>query len=201
MNHLINQEAIASCLSRLRQRKTHEHFAGYLCLQYRAASAGRNDSLDPNFVSFFDQFFRVEGSPAGNPYIKPFIKTPPTESNLWLNKNVAGSYAPSSIRSTFKKVVGVKNGKYSLRKNHAQMALEHLLCGVQINAFDLAIFLYRDYPLVGDAITINDFVEVFEIEFGYRMSNGNLNSDFNTLFSKELPQGITDDSIEKYESA
>jgi hypothetical protein len=200
MNYLIRKEAIAGCLSRLRQRKTHEHFAGYLCLQHKAAALGSNTNLNPNFVRFFDEFFRVDGSPKGAPYVKPFIQTLPSESNLWLNKNVAGSYAPSSIRSTLKRVVNVENGVYSLRENHAQLALEHLLFGVKLNSYDLAIFLYRDYALLDKPSGLDDFLEAFETEFGYKTPEGNLNADYETLFIKDEPPSLTSACIYNYES-
>lgn len=182
MNYLVKKEVVANSLKSLRMRRTHEHFAGYLCLLYRAAAEGAGEAIQPNFAEFFDAFFRIEGRPDANPYIKPFVNTAPTTSNLWLNRNVAGSYAPSSIRSTFKKVVEVNNGGYSLRRNHIQMAQENLLHGTPINIFDLAVFLYRDYPIISNRPTIEDIVSIFAVEFGFESLAGERNSDFEILF-------------------
>ena len=196
MNHFVKKEVVASCLNRLRQRRTHEHFAGYLCLLYRAAEAGSADNLQPNFSDFFDDFFRVENCPETTPYIKPFINTAPSASNLWLNRNVAGSYAPSSIRSTFKRVVDVTDGRYSLYQNHVQMAFEHLLHGNPLNAFDLAVFLYRDFPLTVAPVTIEDIVSIFAVEFGYEAPDGVRDSAFNILFKVDPPENLNPDFLE-----
>jgi hypothetical protein len=196
MTFLIKKEVVASCLKNLRQRRTHEHFAGYLCLQQRAAAAGRTDNLQPNFAAFFDEFFRVEGQPDTTPYVKPFINQAPTRENLWLNRNVAGSYAPSSLRNTLKKVVEIVDGKYSLRNNHAQMAFEHLLFGDCVNPVDLAVFLYRDFPFLGSAVKIEDVVSIFATEFGYSIPGGGRNSDFDTLFRMEISETFNQEWIE-----
>jgi hypothetical protein len=199
MKVLIKKEIVAQCLKNLRQRRTHEHFAGYLCLQHRAAASGGIEKLQPNFAAFFDQFFRVSGRPDANPYVKPFINQEPSRDNLWLNRNVAGSYAPSSLRNTLKKVVTVSDGKYSLRSNHAQMAFEHLLLRNRVNAVDLAVVLYRDYPFVGSGLKIEDVVSVFASEFGYGATGGGRTTDFDTLYCVEVPETLNGEWNEIYE--
>jgi hypothetical protein len=196
MSYLVKKEVVASCLERLRQRKTHEHFAGYLCLLYRSAENGDTKNIQPSFPEFFEKFYRVPGCPAGYPYIKPFISKPPTLNNIWLNSNVAGSYAKSSIRSTFNEVVSVGSSGYSLKRNHSKMALKHLLYSVPLNVFDLAIFLYRDFPLVGDTVTIEDVVSIFAVEFGYESPEGERDSDFETLFTEERPDILNGELLE-----
>lgn len=196
MNYLVKKEVVSICLKRLRMRRTHEHFAGYLCLLYRAAAEGATESIQPNFADFFDQFFRVGGRPDAHPYVKPFVNTAPTTSNLWLNRNVAGSYAPSSIRSTFKKVVEVDDGGYSLRHNHVQMAHDNLLHGNPIDVADLAVFLYRDYPIISEHPTIDDLVSTFAIEFGFETSEGERNPDFEILFMLSSSESLQHEIFE-----
>ena len=64
------------------------------------------------------------------PYIKLFTEQKASSKNLWLNENVAGSYAPSSLRpdQPFRQVVNISGRKYSLPTNHAQLAFEHQMC-------------------------------------------------------------------------
>ena len=188
MSFVIKKKIVADCFKRLRSQKTHEHFAGYLCLQRQSARLSRLANLEPDFAAFFDEMFSVGKPPAGTPYIKPFISQKPGKDNLWLNKNVAGSYAPSSIRNTLRKVVEVDSaGRYTLKAQHAQLAFEHLLHSRQLPVAELAVFLYRDFGLVDDATTIRDLIDIFAYEFGYASGPGGVtNNDFAILYSKNM---------------
>lgn len=204
MNFVVRPDVVAGCFKRLRNQKIHPHFAGYLCLQRCAAQVQRLDGLQPDFVEFHRAFLEVAGSPANSPYIKPFVNTPPTQDNLWLNKNVAGSYAPSSLRGNqpFTKVIGVADdGKhYYLRENHAELALEHLLYKRQIQDADLAAFLYRDQALVGQSPTVRDMIDVFMYEFGYNNEpGGQPTSEFAVLYSLDNIGTFPQDWLDHHE--
>ncbi|HJT66718.1 MAG TPA: hypothetical protein VJ749_09695 [Pyrinomonadaceae bacterium] len=184
---VIRKRIVASSLARLREQKTHTFFAGYLCLQQRAAQLGRLDDLQPDFLAFFKKFFLVDGHPLGAPYIKPFTEQKPSSRNLWLNENVAGSYSPASLRSgqPFRKVVVIDGRKYSLPPNHAERALEFLLYDKRIQVADLATFLYRDFGFE-DPFTIQNLVDIFAYEFGYsNETGGSHNANFRRLYSLE----------------
>ena len=188
MAGLIRKQIVAGALARLREQKTHALFAGYLYLQRRTAQLGRLTNLQPVFLPFFKQFFEVANHPLGAPYIKVFTGQLPSAKNLWLNENVAGSYAPSSLRlgQPFRKVVDIDAEKktYSLPSDHAARALQHLLYGQSVRAVDLAAVLYRDYELVGETVTVEELIGIFAYEFGYaNQPGGALNEDFHTLFS------------------
>jgi hypothetical protein len=183
----------------LREQKTHTLFAGYLYLQYRSTELGRLEDLRPDFLSFFKQFFQVANHPLGTPYIKIFTEQKASERNLWLNENVAGSYAPSSLRSDqpFRKVVNIENKSYSLSIDHAARALEYLLYFQPVQVADLAVVLYRDYGFLGEMATIEELVSIFAYEFGYT-SNSNAAPDrnFQTLFSLQKVQNWEEDWLE-----
>ncbi len=127
--YLIRKQVVAQSLNRLREQKTHTLFAGYIYLQQRACQLGRLSDLQPEFLPFFKQFFSVGNHPLGAPYIKLFTEQKASSKNLWLNENVAGSYAPSSLRlgQPFRKVVDIAEKTYSLPSDHAQRAFKHLL--------------------------------------------------------------------------
>lgn len=199
MPHVIRKEIVARSLARLREQKTHTLFAGYLYLQYRAAELGRLHNLQPVFLPFFKQFFEVANHPLGTPYIKIFTEQQASERNLWLNENVAGSYAPSSLRlgQPFRKVVDIENKTYSLPTDHAERALEHLLYSKPVQVADLAVVLYRDYGLLGESMTIEEIVGIFTYEFGYTNQLGNTpDENFQTLFSLQTSQNWSDDWLE-----
>lgn len=170
----------------MREQKTHTLFAGYLYLQYRATELGRLEDLRPDFLAFFKKFFQVANHPLGTPYIKIFTEQKASERNLWLNENVAGSYAPSSLRpdQPFRKVVSIASKSYSLPTDHAVRALEHLLYSQPVQVADLAVVLYRDYGFVDQMTTIEELVNIFGYEFGYiNKPNAEPSKDFQTLFS------------------
>jgi hypothetical protein len=169
MIQVIRKHIVARSLARLREQRTHTLFAGYLYLQHRAALLGRLEDLQPEFLPFFKQFFVVSNHPLGAPYIKLFTEQKASTKNLWLNENVAGSYAPSSLRpdQPFRQVVNIEGRKYSLPIDHAQRAFEHLLYSVPVEVADLAVVLYRDFGLFDEVVSINDLIAIFAYEFGY----------------------------------
>ena len=61
--------------------------------------------------------------------------------------------------------------------------MQHLLYGIRVEVADLAVFLYRDFGLEGDSLTIEDLIDVFAYEFGYTNEPGEKpNEDFRKLF-------------------
>jgi hypothetical protein len=196
---VIRKRIVANSLARLREQKTHTFFAGYLYLQQRASQLGRLDDLRPDFLSFFKKFYLVDNHPLGAPYIKPFTEQKPSGRNLWLNKNVAGSYAPASLRpdQPFRKVVSIDGKKYSLPLNHAERALQYLLYNTRIQVADLATFLYRDFGFT-DPFTVNDLIDVFAYEFGYANKPGaRINANFQKLFSRDTAKTWDEDWLEE----
>jgi len=197
--YVIRKQIVAQCLSRLRKQKTHTLFPGYLHLQQRASQLGRLTDLQPDFLLFFERFFSVGNHPLGAPYIKPFTEQRASTRNLWLNENVAGSYAPSSLRpeQPFRQVVKIQGKKYSLPPDHAPRAFEHLLYFTPVQVADLAVVLYRDYGLLEDSLRIQELIGIFAYEFGYsKEPDGEPDGDFRTLFSLETTHTWEEDWLE-----
>lgn len=202
MTCVISRQIVAQCLARLREQKTHTLFPGYLHLQQRASQLGRLEDLQPDFLPFFKQFFLVGNHPLGTPYIKPFTEQKASTRNLWLNENIAGSYAPSSLRTgqPFRQVVTIQGKRYSLPPDHARRAFEHLLYSTPIQSADLAVVLYRDFGLFDDTLTIEDLIGIFAYDFGYSNRPGDKpNEDFSTLFSLETTRTWDEDWLEQHE--
>lgn len=174
MVYVARKHVVAQCLARLRGRRTHSLFAGYLHLRQRAAELGRETDLQPEFLSFYRTYFRVEGHPLGTPYVKPFTEQRPSAANLWLNENVAGSYAPSSLRPNqpFRQVVQIEGRNYSLRPHHAALAREHLLYSGPVRAMELAVFMYRDFGFLDHHYSPREALGAFAYEFGYAEAPG-----------------------------
>ena len=197
--NVIRKQVVAHSLSRLRRQKTHTLFVGYLYLQQRSLQLNRLDDLQPDFTAFFKQFFRVENHPLGAPYIKLFTEQKASSKNLWLNENVAGSYAPSSLRpdQPFRQVVNISGRKYSLPTNHAQLAFEHLLYSTPVQVADLVVVLYRDFGFSNEVVKINDLIAIFVYEFGYSDRHEVApNEDFRVLYSLQSSEDWVDDWLE-----
>ena len=191
MINVIRKQIIAQSLARLREQRTHTLFAGYLYLQRRASLLDRLEDLQPEFLPFFKHFFFVGNHPLGAPYIKPFTEQKASTKNLWLNENVAGSYAPSSLRpdQPFRQVVNIEGKRYSLPVDHAQRAFKHLLYSTSVEVADLVVVLYRDFGLLDEVVTINDLIAIFAYEFGYANEPSvEPNEDFQILFSLDTAQ-------------
>jgi hypothetical protein len=197
--YVIRKQIVAESLARLRGQQTHTLFAGYLCLLRCATRRGRLEDLRPDFKHFFEEFFKVANHPLGAPYIKPFTEKPASTKNLWLNENVAGSYAPSSLRpgQPFRRVVNIEGKKYSLPPDHAQRALKHLLNSTPVQAADLAVVLYRDFGLLGNSVTVEDLINIFAYEFGYADGPGaKPDENFRTLYSLKTAQNWGEDWLQ-----
>lgn len=156
-----------------------------------AKIASNTQQIKVNFKQFFDDFLVYGGASESRPYVVPFSSSGGL-SNVFFNKNVAGSYAPSSVRQghAFTQVVSISGNKnlvrYSLIASHSTLALKHLLYGQRIPIIPLAVFIYRNYGLAGagEAADFQLFVSEFRAEFGFNDLNGAASFDelFDTNF-------------------
>ena len=101
---------------------------GYLCVLNAATKAHRVDKLRPRFRHFFDRHFRAGEVPENKPYVVPFGRTE-TGDALLFNRNVAGSYAPSSMRDVnpLFDVLEIHHGDYTLLEDHAVGVRDRIL--------------------------------------------------------------------------
>ena len=113
--------------------------------------------LRPSFKSFFEEYFAVGGAPPQFPYLQPFSES--GKGARPFNKNIAGSYAPSSLRGVapllkLVEVTGRGHGAtYNLASWHEEIALKELALGLRVPVQSLATFMFRDYsiqPVVKD---------------------------------------------------
>lgn len=170
---------------------SHRHLPGYLGLKRTARIEGQSTGLDFDYTGFYDAFLRVRDD--DNPYLTPFgPNTDPDRHSLWFNRNVAGTYAPSSIRQDqpFSRVVTVEgsgnSATYVLVDDHHERAREELLQDQRLPVIPLAGFLYRDFAIEKDGEPrVEDLVTVFRDEFGYRDGETNEAEEFEYLYETE----------------
>jgi hypothetical protein len=186
-----SEQAYVPTLPRVKQAlnavvniEAHRSFAGYLCVLNAASITQRLDGLRPDFRSFFDRFFRIGNPPDKKPYVVPFTRG---AKSLLFNENVAGSYAPSSIRpvnplhNLMKIEGGGAQAVFTLHTNHLQIARD-LLLSKPLPAYEFACFMYRD---VGFSVNPDrsEIEGALRTDFGFAMQ-GDLYAD--DLFVDDL---------------
>lgn len=167
---IVRVDVVRRSLRRLIGRSTHAFYPGYLHLRQQAAQAGDLSHVRPRWP-LLGHLLEVPEAPPKKPHLKPFHMTPNRADQFyWWNSNIAGSYAPSSLRvgqGPLEVVAVNADGTYSLPEDHAERALRHLLRDVPLSAADVAVFLFRDYGLVSqEEPTRADLIDVFRREFG-----------------------------------
>lgn len=185
--YILNVDAVKESISNLRGRSLHPNLPGYLCIKWALRLSPDSSSISPPFKRFFDEFLAVPGG--STPYLAPFKGAEGGKSSLWFNKNVAGSYAQSSLRDTsaLLKVCSLdrRNNEFSLLEGHASLAFRYLAASQKIPVLSLAVFLYRDFSFESDQLPGAELlIEEFREEFGYRKSVAEEAAEFSTLFAE-----------------
>ncbi len=191
----IRPEFVQDCFWSIADYPFHRHLAGYFglkrCVQIEHDRQDQPylpiNGVEFDYSGYFKAFHKVrEGD---KPYLLPFKKTDATPENVWLNQNVAGTYAPSSVRDgqPFDRVVDIDNSGgnslYVLKSNHAKIAKEELCDNQPIPVDLLAAFFYRDFGIMTEATpTKEDVVSIFKYEFGYRDNIEAQSEEFDELF-------------------
>lgn len=166
----VRADLVAESLRRLKEQKIHPTFAGYLSLKRAATAYGRTNDLESRVIrDFFEAFLRIPDATEQKPYFVPFSDSATSDAYRWLNRNLAGSYAPSSLRDVapLRRVVEIADRRYSLKDRHWELAREHLALGNRVPVLPLSAFLYRDYTFLRDEPTAGDLISAFREEFGY----------------------------------
>lgn len=181
--YILDVDMIRKSFWELVELPIHRLFPGYLCLRREAGNENRLDDLEFDYNEFFDEFFEMRSGK--KPYLVPFTVDNFEETELWFNKNVAGSYAPSSLRTTTPLLkVGEfeKDGRrirWKLNEDHARLARENLCDGEHVPVEPLAAFLFRDFGFEVENPSADTLVEAFCEEFVYDRDD----PDFTELYS------------------
>jgi len=199
--YVLKPEVVRECLPRLIEESIHRMFPGYLCLQQQANLENRTTGLSFPYSEFFDDYFRVRDGDSEKPYFVPFTQNMnPSLDALWNSKHVAGTYAPSSLRSTapLLQIAEIEeaghNSKWGIKDRHWQLARHHLCDDNQVPAESLAAYLFRDYAFEVDSPSAFTLVETFTEEYGYEFGG----EAFSHLY-RTSDSNISESSFEKYD--
>lgn len=188
--YVFTKEAINRSIAALVVNPIHEHFAGYLAILRARQSNGQLGIRPADITDFHDRYLRVVGAPDKAPYIRPFKSR--GQGLETFNANVAGSYAPSSLRTGGKLIDvivvsgGQRNTTYGLQVEHATAALDRLLKGQKVPIGALTSFLYRDYGFLLEEPKVEHVVRLFRKEFGLAEDIADQQRIFGILFSDDL---------------
>jgi hypothetical protein len=188
-SYVLTPAAVRECITLLRKQRIHPYFPAYLHLRQRAAAEESLTNLHPSWDDL-SPFLQVRGAPSRKPHFRPFTQNAGGGGDEWLNPNLAGSYAPSSLRvgQAPLRVVefGSDRGTFSLRPNHWQLAREHLLNDERIPLAALAGFMLRDFGFEMDDDLPPAYPELeaaFAETFGYTDSSADTELDY--LYDRE----------------
>lgn len=185
--YVLTVDAVRWALDQLKSQKIHPFFLAYLFLCKWSAEQDTVTEIHPDWAELADHL-SVEGGPPGKPFYRPFWHgTVNDPGRYWLNPNLAGSFAPSSLRNVPSRVVDVIDGAFSLKAEHERLALEHLLYGTPVATVPLGAFLYRDYGFHDNAsVPIPETLSlVFRNDFHYPWEPG---ATVSPLFTATLPE-------------
>lgn len=185
---VLSVDAVRWAIDELIARRAHPFFPAYLLLRRTAAEQESTTDIHPRWDDL-EQFLRVPGGPPGKPNFRPFWHQRSSAGQHWLNVNLAGSYAPSSIREVPRRVIDLaEDGSFSLKGRHWELARENLLYGEYMPVIPLAAFLFRDFGFTTDGPAIGPFelIDVFRSAFGYRMDDDD--AEFDHLYSGAFPE-------------
>lgn len=169
---VLTEDAVKSCIAALRAHLFHPFFPAYLHLRERSARASSLTGLRPDWREF-RAYLEVGDAQPTHPYFRPFTQRSGASDGEWLNANLAGSWAPSSLRAAQppRKVVepGSGSGTFNLLPNHWELAREHLAGGTAVPLIPLAGFFFRDFAFrkEGGPPDDNDLARLFLERFGY----------------------------------
>lgn len=184
--------AVQQAIKTLQGQQVHPFFIAYLHLRAIARVQQRTDGLTPAWGALRPHL-NMPGGPPGKPYYRPLHHRVNDPNNYWMNRNLAGSFAPRSLREgAVAKVVTVDDGRFTLHANHAHLAREHLLFGAQIPTVAFAAFWYRDYAIESDAEPASALRALVANDFALPGTRGDLaeifsGSDDNTPLGVDVP--------------
>lgn len=169
---VFNVTAVRNAIADLSSRSVHPFFPAYLYLRQEAKRQGTDSAIKPRWKELA-VYLEVAGASARKPYFRPFSEGSAGAGQGWLNANLAGSFAGSSLRpgKPAMSVVDYDRGAkdFALRERHWELAREHLLDGERMPIGSLCAFMLRDFAFISESGPPDaaSMVDVFLGAFGY----------------------------------
>ena len=181
---VLKVDVVRSAIAKLKAQRIHEIFPAYLYLRRSSKIEGSLTGLEPDWKKMA-QKLSVPGGPANKDYYRPFASRQGKNQNkYWLNNNLAGSYAPSSLRRMGSFLLDSTGQEYELDPDHLDQALELCLYGQRVPAWAISCFYERNTGFhIKSKNNIKPAIEVFRAEMKFEDDK-----EFETLFDPtEVP--------------
>lgn len=167
IRYVLTLDAVRRAITTLKPLTIHETFPAYLHLRRRAAVLRRFTDLAPDWKAEPHDWLSVPGGPANKPYFRPFTSRGSKPDSFWLNDNLAGSYAPSSLRGLRYLYVD-SNDTYHLPTHpdgspNAAVIRSEVLGGHAIPAWVVAAFLFRNRSFEAAPTSTPDWVDLLGV--------------------------------------
>lgn len=178
---MLTINAVRRSIEELHKSSIHEQFLGYLHARACGIEQGTTTGITPD-MSEISRLLTVPGGPANKPHFLPMSsRTKQDLSGHWLNPNIPGSFAPSSLRAASQFMRGTQTGKFDLPSDHVGRALTNHLNGAPRPVWPLAAYLLRNHSFDPDATDAQDLIDGFCKVFLFDSTDAG--SDFDTLFT------------------
>ncbi len=189
-DYVLRTEVVRWSIGVLTTRRIHPFFLAYLYLHGLTPNEDDPTPVVPIWTDLA-KYLSIPGGPPKKPYYRPFFQEISKPERYWLNSNLAGSYAPSSLRQVPKRVVDVSDdGHFRLKEDSATLALEHLLYNEPAPLLALSAFMLRNYGFKSDEGLPSewDLCSLFLAEFNFQQGEGSLLSgDAAVVFATDYP--------------
>lgn len=201
--YLAKPAAVRRAIDNLANRRSHNHLPGYLALLRLRHTTGEQGTQVGDIEDFYTEFLTAKDAPSDRPFLQPFLSR--GKGVRLQNKNVQGSYAPSSIRDgkPLSKVVnlidrsaagdGREGVEYSLVPDHADKVLSEMLVGNRLLGASLAVFLFRDHKIALNSGAPSGLVSALREFLGIRENDKDGNYIFEKLFEDDSSSFSTND--------
>lgn len=193
--YILDPAVVRRGIQILANRRSHEHLPGYLALLRRRVDSKYAFMGMRDIEEFHTDYLGFPDAPSDRPYLRPFLSR--GKGARLLNRNLQGSYAPSSIRpdKPFSRIValepmptageGANAVKYVLVNSHAHHVLEEMLVGHKIPALSLAVLLFRDRCLCMSKVTTAGLLAALREFFRIDSEVAGGDEIFSTLFEDD----------------
>ena len=188
MQLVLSKDFINRACRALEERRSHEQI-----IMYMAVLKQRTENTDAKPLStdtMYEDLRRWLNVPSNGEisYYRPFTSR---GDNFWMNSNLAGSFAPSSLRSDRKRLF--YNSDDSLRVPTPEEVSDTLLKGKSsspLACWATAGFIFRNALFSSQDGTegLDDLVSFFKKHFGIADNE----EDYSLVFDDGLPDGVDD---------
>lgn len=182
LRNVLTLDAVRRSIEALQKPYIHEQFLAYLHIRKRGIESGSMTGIEPIWTEV-GKLLAVDGGPSNKPNYRPFSsRTRHDPAGYWLNRNIPGSYAPSSGRRAQRFMLDASGKGFSLPPDHAKQALNIHLRGKRQPAWPFAGYFLRNYSFAPSAVGVRDLIDGFRKVF--RFDSADPGSDFDILFTR-----------------